>query len=201
MPFEKIKCPHCGSKNVIHVLDGIYVCTYCEQKFEKIKEPPIVAAQASDQQATSSSGNQNCPICGRNNSSNSDTYTCKICNRPNICKEHIYFQESDNFFACSECMKCAICGKPIDVQFYKKEGIDAYCPECKIVVGMECVKMIEDPALEGYLYYYCPKCGNLMCFHDRFGDEMRAQAVHDGTFKPVRAEDADFDPMKNYYER
>jgi len=63
-------------------------------------------------------------------------------------------------------MKCAICGKPIDVPYYKKEGIDAYCPVCDIVVGMEYVKMIED-----------------------------------GTFKPVRVEDADFDPMKNYYKR
>jgi len=115
--------------------------------------------------------------------------------------EHRYAQESDNFFACSDCMVCSICGKRIDVPYYKQEDIEAYCSTCGIIVGMECVKRIEDPALEGFLYYYCPKCGNFMCFHDRFGDEMRAQMVKDGTFKPVRAEDADFDPMKNYFEQ
>ncbi|HPR42494.1 MAG TPA: hypothetical protein PK718_08140 [Candidatus Methanofastidiosa archaeon] len=195
MPIEKIKCPSCGSKNVIHVMDGIYVCTYCEQKFEKVAEREDAG------QAGPAPGNKDCPVCGKDNSSGGETYLCKLCNRPNVCKDHMYFQGSDNFFACSECMKCALCGKTIDVPYYRKEDITAYCPDCDIVVGMECVKMIEDPALEGYLYYYCPKCGNLMCFHDRFGDEMRAQMVRDGTFKPVRAEDAGFDPTLNYYDR
>ena len=198
MPYEKIKCPNCGSGSVIHVMDGIYICTYCEQKFEKKHDIPSMPTGATGVMGTA---DKTCPICGRDNSSNVAAYQCKICKRPNICKDHIYVQESENFFACSECMRCAICGKMIDVPYYKKEEIDAYCPNCDIIVGMECVKMIEDPALEGYMYYYCPKCGNLMCFHDRFGDTMRAQMVKDGTFKPVRAEDADFDPMKNYFEQ
>jgi len=197
MAFEKIKCPHCGSKNVIHVMDGIYVCTYCEQKFEKIKEFPP-SPQYND---TPKMEDKNCPICGRDNSSNTEVYLCRICKRPNICKGHMYFQESDNFFACSECMKCSICGKMIDVPYYKKEDILAYCPDCDIIVGMECVKSIEDPALDGFMYYYCPKCGNLMCHHDKFGDEIRAQMVSDMTFKPVRLEDSDFNLETNYFEQ
>lgn len=200
MAFEKIKCPNCGSSKVIHVMDGIYVCTYCEQKFEKKKETSIEKTVQGGHAPREVIGND-CPICGRDNSSNSEKYTCKSCGRQNICKEHIYFQDSDDFFACSECMRCSLCGKKIDVPYYKKEDITAYCPNCDIILGMECVKMIEDPALEGYLYYYCPKCGELMCFHDRFGNEIRGQMVRDGTFKPVKLEDADFDLMTNYYKQ
>lgn len=198
MAYEKLRCPNCGSGSVIHVMEDMFVCTYCEQKFERKKE--IVSHQPDSVDGTPENGAV-CPICGKDNASNPETYRCKICGRSGICGTHMYVQEPDNFFACSECMKCALCGKQIDVPYYKGEDIEAYCPTCDIVVGMECVKMVEDPALEGYLYYYCPKCGNLMCFHDRFGDEMRAKMVEDGTFKEVRAEDADFDPMKNYFEQ
>lgn len=88
----------------------------------------------------------------------------------------------------------------IDVPFYKKEKIDAYCPTCDIIIGMECVKSIEDPCLEGMFYYYCPKCGNLMCYHDKFGDELRAKMVEDMTFKPITEAEADFLLPENYFE-
>lgn len=200
MPFEKIKCPNCGSGSIIHVMDGIYVCTYCEQKFERVQKIPKISEERERGTNESEARGTYCPICGRDNKNNSETYACKLCKRPNICKEHIYFQDSDNFFACSECMKCSICGKMIDVPFYKKEELEAYCPNCDIIVGMECVKSIEDPCLEGFFIYYCPTCGNLMCSHDKFGNELRAKMIDDMTFKPVTAEDAEFMMPENYYD-
>jgi len=122
MSFEKIRCPNCGSIKVIHVMDKIYVCTYGEQKFEKITEVERVGHQQGPQGQREVIGND-CPICGKDNSSSTERYTCKRCGNTNICKEHIFFQDSDDFFACSECMRCSLCGKKIDVPYYKNEDI------------------------------------------------------------------------------
>jgi len=91
MALEKIKCPNCGFKKVVHVIDRIYVCTYCKQKFEQVEKAPERTAAGPGSDVVASSAGRICPICGRDNSSNNETYTCKICKRPNICKEHIYF--------------------------------------------------------------------------------------------------------------
>jgi len=197
MPLKNIKCPNCGSGKVIHVMDGVYVCTYCEQKFERVKEETKKDMAAQKNPVVPES--KGCPICGKDNSKEADTYLCKICHRSNICKDHIYFQESDNFFACSECMKCSICGKNIDISFYKREDLEAYCPECDITIGVECFKFIENPELEGELFYYCPKCGNFMCNYDTYGDEVRSQMIKDMTFKC--SYDPDFLFITNYFEQ
>lgn len=163
MEIVKVRCPHCGSSEVIVLQDNLYVCKHCEQQFFIHNENEYKIEHMIEKDY--------CPICGKK-TENRDSYRCSFCNRAHICTDDIYLYsgKGHNTYICYDCVKkkdllCSdnACGKIAEVGCINCRK--KYCADH--IISMINTLVMKDEH-NGSFYarwkaYYCPTCKGFLC--------------------------------------